>query len=180
MTIKEGYTRVSEILSPWVNFSHIDPEVLANKARIGTNVHEKISAEESGIYLGLEDDEVPYFESYERWSSSVDIKVQESERRLYSETFKLTGCVDAIIKSEDKKILLDFKTSASPHHKSWGIQGALYHWLCLENNIPLSDEIWFLQLKKNGKAAKLHKYIVDSSLLEAALAAVKIYRYFNP
>ena len=56
MEIKEGYTRVSEILGKRSDFSMIDPQVLANKCRIGTNVHERINLEIQGIFMDSEDD----------------------------------------------------------------------------------------------------------------------------
>lgn len=179
MEIKEGYTRVSEILSPWSDFSHIDPVVLANKCRIGTNVHERISCDEGGIFVELQEDERPYYDSWIAWRKENPVEILHSERRMYSDTFKLTGCIDAIVESGSKKILLDFKTSASANKKMWALQGALYHWLCIENGDMISDEFWFLQLVKNGKGAKLHKFFITSELTLSAISAVNIYRYFN-
>ena len=55
--IKDGYTRVSEIVSVPGMFDMIPPDVLENKVRIGTNVHEAIHMDFLGFVPDLAEDE---------------------------------------------------------------------------------------------------------------------------
>lgn len=182
--IKEGYTRVSSILGQWNHFAHINPEVLANKCRIGTNVHEKICAETEGIYINLQDDEKGYFESWEVWKEEIkeDMDFLDTETRFYCDELKITGCVDALVSitaKGDKLYLIDYKTSASPNKKMWALQASFYHYLANVNGYNMSTNALFVHLKKDGKKAKVYHFECDESLFNVALGALHSYRYLN-
>lgn len=179
--IKEGYIRVSDLLDVWTDFKHIDPHVLENKARIGTNVHEKISAELNGYFIDLAPDEEGYFESWLRWYEKNDkTPYLEWERRFYSDEFLVTGQVDAIKEREDGTIqIIDYKTSASPSLERWGFQAGWYYLLAKENGYDVEPEVTILNLKKDGKAAKEYKIQCDKALLHVCVSALYPYRYFK-
>ncbi len=177
--IKEGFTRVSEILAQWDRFGHIDPFVLENKQRIGTNVHAMISSKKEGFWFELEEDEQGYYESWQKWVDKIKPTILEAEKRYHNEAFQLTGAVDAIIKVEEKEIIVDYKTSASPAKKSWALQGGFYHFLAVQERLTLSDEYWFVRLKKDGSCAITTKFTITSDVLEVCFAALRTYRYFN-
>ena len=179
--IKEGYTRVSTILGQWNSFAHINPDVLANKCRIGTNVHAKIAAECEGIFIDLEPDEEGYFESWERWWEKEELssKLLKTEQRFYCDDLMITGCVDALVAVDSHLIIVDYKTSASANKKMWALQAAFYHYLVKSPYTNLKNEVWFPRLKKEGKKATHYKFEITDELWETCLSALKTYRYFN-
>lgn len=152
MEIKEGYIRVSDILGIWSDFSHIDPEVLDNKCRIGTNVHSLIQAHVNDVPLTGEDDEEGYFESWKKWNSYCkrEFIPEMQELRLYDDILKITGQIDCIVEQNGKRNLIDWKTSASANKLAWEMQAAFYHYLCTTNSIEICDEVLFIQLDKKG------------------------------
>lgn len=180
--IQEGYTRVSSILAQWNHLAHINPKVLENKCRIGTNVHEKISSSIEGIYIELQSDEEGYFESWEKWEEELQIVFVETEKRFYCDLLKITGCVDAIIHpSSDESTLhiVDYKTSYSVNEKMWALQASFYHYLANKCLGEISTEVWFVHLQRDGKKAKSHVFHCENKLFEVCLSALMTYRYLN-
>lgn len=173
------YTRVSEIIAPWCDFSGIPEGVLANKARIGTAVHECIAAETEGFPLGFEEDEAPYLECWREWVKEKSPTILETEKRLYCDDLSITGAVDGIMKEEGEVCVLDYKTSASASPKRWQMQCAFYVYLARKNGFEVCDYAKVIQLRKGGNPAK--EYVLDcgKSVWEACLGALKAYRHFK-
>ena len=177
--IKPGYTRVSEILSQWDRFSNINPQILRNKATIGTNVHEPIQADHEGIYVPLNSREEPYFDSYLKWKKIFQPKYIEMETRLYHNQWMITGQFDAIIEIDGLLTILDFKTSSQEDEKFWALQGGFYHILCAANNRTCQDKVCFLKLDKLGEMPRMYRYEVTNDVVITCHSAVNTYRYFN-
>ena len=68
------YARVSDIIRPFCCFGHIDPVVLDNKARIGTEVHKLIADDLDGEFVIPSDETRGYFNSYLRWKKEIKPK----------------------------------------------------------------------------------------------------------
>ncbi len=179
--IKEGYTRVSSILGQWNHLAHIDKNVLDNKCRIGTEVHQKIGAEADGIFIETGRDTLGYILSWSTWKNECNegAKYIATEKRFYCDELKITGCVDAIMEIGDLRVLVDYKTSATANKKMWALQGAFYHYLATKNGIDLDPHVWFIHLKKDGKKAKEIEIHCTEELWEVAKSALHAYRYFN-
>ena len=180
--IKEGYTRVSDILGQWNHLSHIDPNVLENKCRIGTNVHNCISAEINSIYMPLEEDEKGYYDSWLEWHEKYkkSIAFIANEKRFYCDEYKITGCVDAIIALEGEgQVLVDYKTSSTANKKIWALQAQFYIYLAGKNGYSLQGGAWFLKLKKNGKLPTQYSFYPTPDLWKTCKGAIFNYRYFN-
>jgi hypothetical protein len=180
-TIKSGYTRVSDILSQWDKFGHIDPAMLSNKADIGTRVHQAIDAHHKGIYMPLQPSDEGYFNSYLEWEKQVKFTIVKNEERYYCPTMLITGQVDLIAQfpCEDKPILIDYKTSASSSKEMWSLQAAFYHRLCEINGISLGDRMIFLQLDKRGSQPTVHEYMYTAKLWKVCESAWITYRYLK-
>lgn len=178
MIIKDGreYARVSEILASFNDFSHIDPEVLANKCRIGTQVHEAIAAEVAGEFPVLAHDNWGYFKSFMRWRDELNPFFEQSEQRYYSEKHMITGQIDALIQfpGEDVVHLVDFKTSAQ-EGKSWPLQAHLYAMLLQENLFAIQPRYLFVKLDKRGGLPQVFEYHFDSNLYRKCLNAIELY-----
>lgn len=182
MQIKAGYTRVTEILGQWHKYDHIDPFVLANKASIGTMVHEEIEAFEKTIQREpLPQSAQGFFDSYKKWRKSFPYPFIHQETRLYDEDLKITGQFDAIVDIPESKTkhLIDFKCTAQADHKIWPLQAAFYWLLSKSNGIQLSPVCYFIKLDKEGFMPTVLTYHIDSTRISTAMAAYQTYKYLN-
>lgn len=180
--IKQGYTRVSSILGQWDKFGHIDKDVLARKAAIGTRIHETIKDHIDGIFSPLDDNISGYLDSYLLWEKNVKPEIIQSEKRYYCDKMMITGQVDCIARlpGESLPILIDFKTSVQESPTIWPLQAGFYHHLSKVNGLELSDRVLFLRLSKKGELPVIHEYIVTKSLWNVCLASWICYRHLNP
>lgn len=181
MSIKEGYTRVSAILSQWDRFGHIDQEIVARKADIGTEVHDAIKADYEGIYRPLSEKAEPYFESFLSWQKESKVVFSDVEQRLYDDALKITGAMDAIavFPGSSERVLIDFKTSANEDKKFWPLQAGFYSMLARANQIDISNRVVFVKLSRDGSLPKVCEYIIDDQILLVCMSALNTYRYIN-
>lgn len=179
--IKEGYTRVSQIISQWNHLAHIDPHVLENKRRIGSEVHEKIAAESQGIFIPTEEETKGYIGSWLAWGKKVNPTAEYEiiEERLYCDELQITGALDAILRIGASSVIIDYKATASVHKKTWALQAAFYHYLAVKNGYGVDETVWFIQLKKDGGNARQVEIECTEELWEVAKSALHTYRYFN-
>jgi len=177
--IPDGYTRVTEILQPYTNFSMILPAVLANAADRGTRVHKFCELINCGLFVGdIDSDCVPYVDSYERWFDANVDTVLYTEQRINSEDLKLTGQIDAIAKLKNGELaIIDIKTPALPS-KSWALQTAAYaHLVSSELQLHGCKRICVMAKKTGGKA-RIMTYDEDHDLT-LYLNALELYKYFG-
>lgn len=162
------YARVSEVLQPLADYSHIKASVLKNKQDIGTMVH-----------LAIEDflnDDLPiltaesegYFESFCKWRSCVKPKFVQTEQRYFNDALMLTGCLDAIANINGVETLVDYKTSVS-ESKTWILQAHLYYYLAKPSNEALASIVLFIKLSKDGTLPKVFPYKIDKGLIHKCL-----------
>jgi len=183
--IKEGYTRVSQILGQWDKYSGIDPAVLDNKIRIGTNVHEAINMFNLCLPYSLKEDERPYMESYLQWYDASPFILIESEKRYYDEEAKITGAIDAVMHFKNDPIndggqivLCDWKCSYAEDPLNWPLQGAMYYDLLKKNGVEsLARKCRFVKFDKHGGMPKVYEYEITKELLLVAEAAKVTYFY---
>jgi len=183
--------RVTTVLSRLQSFGNIDPEVLKNKAQIGTDVHSAIEASTRGDWFPLEEERrIAYFGSYGMWSGTKTYNYVHTELELTDPDLCLIGHVDAVIE-DDMKVayLLDFKTSAkesvTPEGLNiWNMQAHMYYHLLKVNGIHVKPEFMFLQLKTNKKnddylpaKPKLYTYAYDQAVMDRCLEEVHKYWY---
>jgi hypothetical protein len=195
MTIKEGYTRVTEILRPFSGMGKIDPAVLKNAGSRGTAVHRYIDSVISNepLFGGIEEDVRAYTNSDEHFDKEM-MKIESMTKsfelwnfgknfikkpeRFYCDELKITGDCDQIYQDDEGNfILVDFKTSCS-EGSTWFLQGSAYSYLAKLNKYQI-DRIEFVKLLKNGKAPKVYVYEENMDLFRCCL---RIYREFfeNP
>lgn len=175
----KSYLRVSEILARLQDFGNIDPEVLENKQKIGTNVHEAILSDSIGDYPLLETERVAaYFGSYERWKNKEKPNYKMQIPRLYCDDLRITGEIDALADFGMKHpTLCDWKCSATPNPEIWNLQAHFYWYLLKQNGIEVSDHMKWVNLRHK-------KWIEEGScgeLIEryASLPPVVVDFFFN-
>lgn len=138
-----GYVRVSEILKRFSDYSDVDPVMLEEKAKIGTNVHQAIIADCAGDFVLFETDRAQaYFESYKLWSKMDNIEIKQVPR-LYCDQYMITGECDGLWKGHR---LLDWKCSASPSEKVWNMQAHFYWYLLCQNGYDVDKNMFWINL----------------------------------
>jgi hypothetical protein len=180
--IKPGYTRVSEILRIFNDFSTIDPYILENAKNRGSRVHAAIDEyiKTAMVLTELEEQDKPYFESFMSWYESIpgiEKEITHNEVRLYDDKRMITGKIDGVLRRGGRLILIDWKTSSSANDLSWPLQAALYVQLIRKNKLcDISDTVIFLQLDKYGGPAREHVYEICKPIHKMANWAVNKFR----
>lgn len=120
---------VTEILryGGWVDFSGVDPGVLARAAERGHFVHE---ASELLDEDDLDWDTVPrewagYVRAYAEFRAHSDLEILASEEVITNEAYRYCGQLDRRGRMRGRPCILDIKTSYQPSD-TWGIQIAGY------------------------------------------------------
>lgn len=185
--INPKYIRVTEILSPLSDFSMVPEQVLENKTRIGTEVHNAIELYLSGFPYLLSDDAKSYFESFLHWHEDSNVRVVTNflEERYYDDELMITGKIDALVRFPDDELLTmcDWKTTASctvDIKRSWELQGTFYHYLLKKNEVQnINDRFLFIQLSKEGKKPRIREFEFTESNMKACRDAVKYFRHYE-
>lgn len=177
------YARVTEILGTLSDFSHIDEKVLANKARIGTEVHDGIADAIMGGFPVVGADGIGYFESFCKWRDCLKPEFVQSEKRYYDHERRITGQIDALVRlsgSDELPILIDFKTSVSESKVVWPMQAHLYAHLLAINGHKVQPRFLFIRLDKKGGLPNVHSYDWDANIHARCLKAIDEYWSTNP
>ncbi len=154
--IRDGYTRVTEILWPFSGITDVPEEIVANAGRRGTLVHNECESIIKGLGSWNLDPEIAgYIKSFHHWWN-LDINVITIEERFYCDELMITGKVDLILDTKDGLTIFDFKTSAKPS-KTWPLQGAAYAHMARKSGYDIKN-IQFLHLKKDGSPPDLISY----------------------
>lgn len=177
---ESNFPSVTEILSPFVDFSMIKPSVLKKASERGVRVHAACSAYSQGLWVApLNEDEIRYFFSFKIWFNTLVDSVELSEPELESKKYGYCGHPDIILKIKGDKglTLIDFKTPLS-EQKTWKVQIAAYRQLAKEADYETKRGC-SLRLKKDGSRAILSEYTDNDTDFNAFLGALTTYNYFK-
>lgn len=171
---------VTEVLSPYVDFSNVPSATLNYATERGIAVHKACAAHALGLWsprLPLEWQ--GYVDSARRWFDTFVVKVILVETSLTDPDFGFTGTPDYILVLKDLiyPVVTDLKTPTA-YYPVWSGQLAAYLRLAQSNEYE-ADRAMTLQPHPEGKTAKV-KYLEDSNnALAAFLAALTAWRYFK-
>jgi hypothetical protein len=151
---RDSYPRVSDILGKQnANAMRSIPvERLVEASLRGSAVHRYCTTFLEKLFMPeIEEQYLKYVESFIQWANANVDKVLFTSRRLYDDELKFSGEFDAIVILKDSEIptLIDIKVTCLPS-KTWPLQLAAYHHLCLKNNIQVG-RIMNVHLKKSVK-----------------------------
>lgn len=169
------YARVSDVIRPFSNYSHIDPFVLANKARIGTSTHEAIEDDIKGRFPCPDKDAMGYFNSYLAWKDHMDPMFFRSEERYFDDDLMVTGQIDAVVSfgtSNQPPTLIDFKTSVQEIKEVWPMQAHLYAHLIKKNGYEINPNMLFIKLHPNGAMPQVYIYQWNANIYAKCMNAV--------
>lgn len=179
--IPAGYFRVTEVLSPYTDFSSIAPEILANAADRGSRVHHFCELYARDLLISdIDDDCKNYFYCFKKWFDEFVSEVVSLEERITSDKYKLSGKYDMIVKMKgsDDLVLVDIKTPASIS-PSWALQTAAYKILLREVKGVIVDRRICLLLPKKGDSASAAEYTQHEKHEQLYLNALELFHFFK-
>ncbi len=180
--IPKGYTRVTEVLTPYKNFDNVLPEVLAHASDRGDKAHDFCDLYALNMLIEKPSEEVkPFFESFKFWYDNFVSETVMTEKRLSHPGLFLTGQFDWLgrLKGSDDLVLVDYKTPRV-HEISWRLQMAAYRYLIRELlGIDVKRRI-SLRLSHEGKPPAVVEYLDHAHDERLYLNQVEIYRCFHP
>jgi hypothetical protein len=175
------FPSVTEVLSPWADFSKVSPAVLQAASERGTAAHDACFAYALGLpVIGLRADVEPYVTSFKRWFDKVVDDVILCEQRITdTDGFGYHGEPDLLVKTKHPEIILtDLKTPVTKI-KTWCVQLAAYKNLC-ENYTGLTiDRVGSLRLSPEGKTPKMDYYEYQNQDFAIFISCLNSYRYFK-
>lgn len=171
---------VTEVLSPWADFSMIPPAVLQAAAERGTAVHNACFAYAAALpVVGLRPDVALYVESFQRWYDHVVDTVLLCEERIVDNRFGYHGEPDLLIQARHQEIILtDIKTPVTKI-KPWRIQLAAYKNLCEQHLGVKIDRVGSLRLSPEGKTPKMDYYDYQDKDYSIFVSCLNAYRFFK-
>lgn len=152
-------------------YNGIDEEVMKKAAVRGTAIH---NAVENYVLYGVEDiasKHRGYFEGFLKWWDTYKPEPMATECRLYHKYLRYAGTADLPCEIDGKRVLIDYKTSATVNKMLTGVQLEAYA-KAYESHGFKFDEKAIVHLKNDGSyevvkynALDLESWEVFSSLM---------------
>ena len=172
---------VTQVLSPFADFSKVRADVLEYAAWRGTEVHRlcSIYARSLPIVGEIRRECAGFFLSFQQWFDMNVEQVIFAEKYLEHPAYQYCGHPDlcCLLRGDPGNTLIDLKTP-STESPTWRGQVSAYGELAEVNDYPIV-RCGSLLLKKDGGIAKFKEYKRDGRDLAAFLAALTAYRYFG-
>lgn len=169
------YPSVTQVLSPWCDFSRVNPTVLAAAADRGNKVHLACSNYASGFMVPpLADGEQGYYDSFRRWFDSTIEETITVEHEYRCEVYKFMGHPDLVcrLKGDSRVCVVDYKTPLTTK-PSWKLQLAAYA------HLTKAERCFTLRLSPYGK----HGIIDENSNWDHDFSifcnALTVWRFFH-
>lgn len=171
---------VTTIMNPLSQslYGGIDETVLNAAAERGTAVHNAI---ENYTLFGI-DDIAPeysgYLAAYKAWCNDFNPQPISTERKVYHKVLRYAGTSDLIAMIEGKRILVDYKTSATVNKMLTGIQTEAYAKAYESHDYPIDGKA-ILHLKKNGKYTWVYYDKNDSASWDVFGALLTVFNHIE-
>jgi hypothetical protein len=180
--IPEGFNRVTEVLSPYKDFSQIRPEILTHASERGDLVHRFCELYALDLLIEIPSDEVnKYLNSFKLWFDEFVSEVICTEERLNHVQLRLSGRYDLLVKMKgsDQVVLVDYKTP-SQSDRTWNLQTACYMFLLRELRDLSVDRRICLMLDSEGNYPRVIEYTKHKEEERLYLNQLELFRFFNP
>jgi hypothetical protein len=168
---------VTQVLSPFADFSRIPDDVLQLACDRGVSVHRFCQAYAMGAWAiepeGLEG----YCQSFRRWFDTYVVEVISVEREYRDEQFGFMGHPDivAMIKGDGKHdvfAVIDYKTPVGKG-TTWELQLAAYR------HLTTATKAGSLRLDPIGNTPKMDWIPNDPKIFNLFLSALSLKNYFS-
>lgn len=169
---------VSTIIKPLseIEYREISEETLNNAAKKGTEVHNAI---ENWIKFEIDDispEKRPFLDAYLKWWRNHDIRVVESEWRIYHKIMRYGGTLDLLAYVDGYLTLIDYKTTYTILDMVCGPQLEAYSQALSSHGIKV-DKKMILHLRKDGTYKEKFFPIRDTVCWQVFSALKTVYDY---
>jgi len=173
------YPRVTEIISPYVDFSMVPEHILSGATDRGRKVHSYCAGIAQGIWIPKIDPECAgYMLSFQRWFDEFVEEVIYVEHELVDPTYGFMGHIDFYGKLRKLGYVLpDWKTPVTTY-KAWRLQMAAYKRLLEVDEKPV-DVIASLQLDPQGSIPKMTRYENSTQDFNIFLGLLNAHNFFK-
>ena len=172
---------VTEVMSPFMDFSMIKPEVLEYASERGTRIHSVISDMLNGYWLPKIDDDIKgYIQSFRFFRNNI-FRTVFTEKTFEDELYGLTGTLDfgGYLKDRPKDFtIIDWKSPVNTS-RTWHGQLCCYAYLVEKNTDLNVKRIGSFQPDPKGGPGKMNWYKDSARVWEAYLCALHAYRFFK-
>jgi hypothetical protein len=172
---------VTQALSPFNDFSKIDPTVLEKAKNRGQRVHAAIAAHLTGTFLvtPLPEEERPLFDSLRLWCDEMVWEVIAVEPEIKDEALGYVCHPDALVRMKPDYCMAipDWKTP-QVESLSWPVQLSAYRHAA-EKLYREKILIYAVQPRPDGKIAKGIPYERNNYHYAIFLNCLNAYRYFK-
>lgn len=156
----------------------VDESVLNKAAARGTAVHNAI---ENYTLFGLSDIEPMYkgyLDAYVSWCKDYSPQPIATECKVYHKILRYAGTSDLLAIIDGKRILVDYKTSATVNKMLTGIQVEAYSKAYESHDFPIDGKA-ILHLKNNGKYTWVYYDKNDSESWEVFGALLTVHNHIE-
>lgn len=181
-TKKSKYPSVTEVLSPWNDYSHVPEDRLEAAAERGTAVHAYCAAYARGVWAPTPPPGFRgYVDSFQRW---FDLFVDETlvcEEEIEDAMLGYCGHPDLCVRAGKLGgvILTDLKTPIALKRRIWGCQLSAYERLLIGLGVK-PDRVGSLQLSPEGRAARFEDFSEDlQEYFKAFFSALNCHKFFK-
>lgn len=177
----ESYLRVTQVISPYKDFSSIPQEVVLEASLRGEEVHRLAYLYANNILIEKPAEYVKnYFFSFKEWFDTYVEEVILSEERISCDKLMLTGCPDLVVRIKGSKdlVLVDLKTP-QVHCKTWRPQTAAYKML-LRDVLGVNCERRLVVMpRKDGSKAVVKEHLKHELDEKIFMNLLSNYRFFH-
>lgn len=179
-TIATGFTRVTEVLERYSDFSNVPEHHLKNASDRGSRVHDFCDLYARNLLIEeVDEDCKPYFNAFKSWFDNYVDRVVMTEQRLNCPHYRISGKPDLVVEMQGEPVLIDLKTPQTVS-KTWRLQTAAYRYL-LEHFTELNiKRTLVLQLPcKLDMSVKVHEYVSYEEDFSNFLQCLQIHNFFR-
>lgn len=175
---------VTQVISPYVDYSKVPPHLLNYASERGTMFHSYAKLYAEGKWVVPRQDLKLRFLSFRKWFDENVVGVLCVEQELKCTCYDYIGHVDliALLKWDRSCTLLDYKTPVQAK-KSWEAQVAGGYWHLVKKHLELRETIHrcgAIMIDPKGGPAKMIEYSGSTQRAFAGyLNALMAWRYFN-
>lgn len=171
--MENSYPSVTQVLSPFIDFSMVPEGILLAATERGKEVHLICAAIANGYWTPTAPKEIAgYINSFCKWFACMVEEVIFSEKEFVDQDYGFIGHPDLGLRINGKFAVVDLKTPAVLQ-AVWKGQCAAY------KHLTKFELTGTLRLDRNGKTAKMDWYEDDKRDFAAFLAALTAFKYFK-
>lgn len=156
-------------------------EIMMQKAVFGKKVHKCLELYLQGHLKSFDlqpEDVKKHLLGYQQWLEKVNLEIIDTERIVWSDTYRFAGTLDVVAKIKDDYVIIDFKTS-SAIYSTYFLQLASYAVALWEREKIRISRLIVVRSDNNGEIEVQERNDIKK-LFKVFLSAYVIYQFLHP